>query len=127
MHNAAAHASRALSLLLVAVLPSAWAQTGSASGAGSTGTADPALAAGASAPRGTRLIEVMRTENANAVIEEVRIGGETHSIAVQPKGGLPAYEILPSSGTHSRAQLELEGAAGASHTSGPRVWKLFDF
>ncbi len=77
--------------------------------------------------RSQKLIEVMRTESGNSIIEEVRIGGETHSIAVQPKGGMPAYEILPASGTRNRTQFELEGAAGANPASGPRVWKLFDF
>ena len=82
---------------------------------------------GAAVGRSQRRVEVIRTENHNSVIEEVRIGGETHSISVQPKGGMPGYEVLPASGTRSRTAFEREGAAGANPSSGPRVWKLFDF
>jgi hypothetical protein len=36
-----------------------------------------------------------------ARIDELRVGGETQSIDVKPKGGMPAYQIHPSSGERS--------------------------
>ena len=117
-----------LALLLSLALAggTALAQTGQPARAAPDAVAQPA-AGNAPDGRSRRRVEVIRTENRNNVIEEVRIGGETHSISVQPKGGMPGYEILPASGIRSRAAFELEGAAGANPSSGPRVWKLFDF
>jgi hypothetical protein len=40
-------------------------------------------------------------EDAGASIDELRIGGETRRIGVQPKGGMPAYQIAPASGERS--------------------------
>ena len=36
-----------------------------------------------------------------SIIDELRIGGETKSINVQPKGGMPAYQVGPVSGERS--------------------------
>jgi hypothetical protein len=36
-----------------------------------------------------------------ARIDELRIGGETKTITVQPKGRLPAYQVEPTSGERS--------------------------
>ena len=43
-------------------------------------------------------IEVIQIEDAGARIDEVRIGGETKSITVKPKGRMPAYEVQPVTG-----------------------------
>lgn len=51
--------------------------------------------------------ERIRIEDAGARIDELRVGGETLSITVQPKGGMPAYQIAP--------------------TSGVRTWKILGF
>lgn len=45
--------------------------------------------------------ERIRIEDAGARIDEVRVGGETQSINVQPKGGMPAYQVQPTSGERS--------------------------
>ena len=45
--------------------------------------------------------ERIRIEDAGARIDELRVGGETLSITVQPKGGMPTYQIAPSSGARS--------------------------
>jgi hypothetical protein len=37
-------------------------------------------------------------EDTSTRIDEVRIGSETKSIDVQPKNGMPAYQVAPSSG-----------------------------
>ncbi len=50
--------------------------------------------------RGQR-IERIVVEDAGSRIDELRVGGETKSITVQPKVGdkLPAYEVRPNDGT----------------------------
>ncbi len=48
-----------------------------------------------------QLSERIHLEDSGSVIDEVRIGGETKSIHVQPKGGMPAYQIAPVSGERS--------------------------
>jgi hypothetical protein len=43
-------------------------------------------------------IEHIRVEDAGARIDELRVGGETQSITVQPKDGMPAYQVAPKTG-----------------------------
>jgi hypothetical protein len=45
--------------------------------------------------------ERILVEDAGSRIDELRVGGETRSITVQPKGGAPAYQIQPVSGARS--------------------------
>ena len=45
--------------------------------------------------------ERIHVEDASTRIDELRVGGETRSIKVQPKGDLPAYEVAPASGERS--------------------------
>ena len=45
--------------------------------------------------------EHIRLEDADSLIDEVRVGGETKSITVLPKGGMPAYQVAPVSGERS--------------------------
>ena len=45
--------------------------------------------------------ERIRVEDSGARIDELRVGGETKTIDVQPKGSLPAYQIAPGSGERS--------------------------
>ncbi len=62
----------------------------------------------------------IRIEDSGSRIDEVRVGGETQSITVQPKTGnnLPAYEVKPSGSTPSTSSNE---------TNGPRVWNVLKF
>ncbi len=46
-------------------------------------------------------VEKIRLEDKGSVIDELRIGGQTRSIEVQPKGGMPAYQVAPQSGQRS--------------------------
>jgi hypothetical protein len=43
-------------------------------------------------------VEHIHVEDASAHIDELRVGGETQSITVQPKDGMPAYEVAPKTG-----------------------------
>ncbi len=45
--------------------------------------------------------ERIQLEDRGARIDELRIGGETKSITVRPKGGMPAYDVQPASGERS--------------------------
>ena len=45
--------------------------------------------------------ERIQIEDAGARIDELRLGGETVSIRVQPKNRWPAYQIAPGSGERS--------------------------
>ena len=52
-------------------------------------------------------MEHIQIEAAGTRIEELRVGGETRNITVQPKGRMPRYEVQP--------------------VSGERSWKILDF
>ena len=81
------------------------------------GTPDAPAAAG-----GERSIERIRTEDAGSRIDELRVGGETQQITVQPKTAVPAYEVKPAEGARGTAP-----ATGNSDTNGSRVWNIFRF
>lgn len=89
-------------------------------------TAAPAAAARAEAPaasgRPDQAIQRIRTEDAGTRIDELRVGGETQQIIVQPKTGGPAYEIKPAEGARGAAP-----AAASGDTNGSRVWNVLKF
>ena len=68
-------------------------------------------------------IERIRIEDAGTRIDELRYGGETKSITVQPKFDVPEYEVVPPDGAKHRPQIERDNAPG----TGQRVWKVFGF
>lgn len=66
--------------------------------------------------------ERILVEDAGSRIDELRVGGQTQSITVQPKvGNLPEYEVQPSDGVRNRARN------GAETDTGTRVWNLKKF
>ena len=71
-----------------------------------------------------RKIERIRIEDSGSRIDELRFGGETQSITVSPKGGMPAYEVLPASANRPPSAGERNSASGSG---GTRVWKIFGF
>ena len=87
----------------------------------------PAQAASAStAPigRADPLIQRIRVEDAGSRIDEVRVGGQTQSITVQPKMGpsLPAYEVKPADTARGAAS-----PTSQSDMTGSRVWNVLKF
>ena len=66
--------------------------------------------------------ERIHVEDAGSRIDEMRIGGQTQSIHVQPKvGNMPAYEVKPTDGARSRSD-------GFGETqSKKRVWNIGNF
>ena len=72
--------------------------------------------------RGDPTIERIRTEDAGSRIDELRVGGETKQIAVQPKAAVPAYEVKPAEGARGTPP-----ATTSNDTNGSRVWNFFKF
>ena len=74
--------------------------------------------------RPEQTIQRIRTEDAGTRIDELRVGGQTQSITVQPKinKNIPAYEIKPADHT--------QGGSASGHsgdTTGSRVWNVLKF
>lgn len=111
-------APRSLLLTALAVLPlaAAVAQT-TAPAPASTNQAKPAASA-----RPDQKIERIRTEDAATRIDELRVGGQTQQITVQPKTGGAAYEVKPAEGSRGTAP-----ATTSNDTNGSRVWNVFKF
>ena len=112
-------ASRLLLTAALAALPlaTALAQTPAADSAPTAQAAKPAGPA-----RPDKKIERIRTEDAGTRIDELRVGGETQQITVQPKTGGAAYEVRPAEGARGTAP-----AAASNDTNGSRVWNVLKF
>lgn len=82
-----------------------------AQGRGAARSLDPGVEPGPQNPT----IERIRIEDKGTRIDELRVGGQTQSITVQPKNDMPAYEVRPA------------GATGADPAAGARVWNLRKF
>jgi hypothetical protein len=85
-----------------------------------------APAAGAEAReegRRNQKIENIHVEDGGAKVDEVRYGGQTQSITVQPKADVPSYQVLPNDGGRERQGRSETGTGG----NGPRVWNLMKF
>lgn len=68
--------------------------------------------------------ERIQIEDAGSKVNELRVGGQTQSISVQPKtGNMPSYEVQSPDGARSRAGSQ----SGAETTTAPRVWNVFKF
>ncbi|OGA99335.1 MAG: hypothetical protein A3E79_12465 [Burkholderiales bacterium RIFCSPHIGHO2_12_FULL_61_11] len=74
------------------------------------------------AARPDRAIERIRTEDAGSRIDELRVGGETKKITVQPKANVPPYEVKPAEGARGKAPVPASG-----DTNGSRVWDVLKF
>ncbi len=76
--------------------------------------------------RNNQRIERITVEDGGSRVDELRVGGETKSIKVQPKtagGGVPEYEVLPNNGTRDGGPSR----SGAETITAPRVWTLRKF
>jgi len=74
-------------------------------------------------PRKNQKIERIHVEDGGNSIDELRVGGQTQSITVQPKAHVPAYEIQPNDLARSRPADGRDGFAERQ----PRVWNVFGF
>ena len=110
---------RAAALLLQRLLPIVCGLTATAA------LAQPPAALprdGAPPPSGKpeQKIERIRHEDAGSRIDELRVGGESKHITVQPKGDAPAYEVAPESNNRNPAATDRE-------RSGKGGWKVLGF
>jgi hypothetical protein len=53
-------------------------------------------------PRKNQKVERIHVEDGGNSIDEVRVGGQTQSVTVQPKANVPAYELQPNDLARSR-------------------------
>lgn len=75
-------------------------------------------------PRKNQKIERIRVEDAGNRVDELRVGGQTQAITVQPKAAVPAYEIQPTDLARSRPADNRDGMSSAT---GKRVWNVLGF
>ena len=74
-------------------------------------------------PRKNQKIERLHAEDDGATIDELRVGGQTQAVTVQPKAAVPAYEMQPSDMARTRPADSRDGMAGRSQ----RVWNVLGF
>jgi hypothetical protein len=73
--------------------------------------------------RPDRQIERIRTQDAGSCIGELRVGGETQSITVQPAANVPAYEVKPTDASRTGSA----GNAAETGSTGSRFWNVLKF
>lgn len=74
--------------------------------------------------RRNQRIERIRHEDGGSRIDELRVGGQTQSITVQPKADVPEYGIAPPAMARTRPGDHRDGLSNAT---GQRFWNLFRF
>lgn len=68
--------------------------------------------------------ERIQIEDAGSRVDELRVGGQTQSINVQPKAGnMPSYEVQSPDGARGRTG----SLNGAETNTAPRVWNVLKF
>ena len=82
-------------------------------------TAPPPAEARATLPEGSR-VERITHEDGLSRIDELRVGGQTRSIEVQPKNGAPAYQVTPAQAAESPGQ-------GSKGSAGKSSWRVLSF
>ncbi|MBV8620908.1 MAG: hypothetical protein JOY84_18735 [Curvibacter sp.] len=74
--------------------------------------------------KGDQRLEHITVEDSGSRIDELRYGGQTESVHVQPKlPALPAYEVLSNDGARGRPGSPND----AGGPLGERVWNLLNF
>ena len=118
---------RALYLLLLQGIASGTAQAQNPSQNAPQGTTDKREALSNQeqpAGRTNQRTERIQVEDAGSRVDELRVGGQTQTISVQPKtGNMPGYEVQSPDGARSRAGSN----SGAETTTAPRVWNVLKF
>ena len=111
---------RAVMLTLLSAVTVSFAQTAPAPAASRIETpAAPVGSSGLAQPA----IERIRTEDAGSRVDELRVGGETQNITVQPKsGGKVPYEVKQAASAKGNAP-----SASNGDTNGARVWNVLKF
>ncbi|MDB5947615.1 MAG: hypothetical protein JWQ33_2641 [Ramlibacter sp.] len=125
LYNPAMRAHRLLLLTLFAgTAVSAQTTAPAGTAAAPAGAASPLQQEAPADPRRNQKIERIHVEDGGASIDELRVGGQTQSITVQPKANVPQYEFQPTDLSRSRPA---DNRDGLSSPSSQRVWNLFHF
>ncbi|HSV44846.1 MAG TPA: hypothetical protein VLJ58_03555 [Ramlibacter sp.] len=74
--------------------------------------------------RRNQRVERIHIEDAGSRIDEIRYAGQTQSISVQPKAGVPAYEVQPADMARTRPADHRDGMGAAG---GQRFWNVLKF
>ena len=74
--------------------------------------------------RKNQKVERIRLQDSGSTIDEVRYGGQTQSITVQPRANVPEYGISPTDLARSRPADNRDGLSGAT---GQRFWNVLRF
>ena len=119
---------RALTLSLIYPLAAAAALLcGPLARAQAPAPATPAAATAPAAPaaqKGDQRIQHIHVEDSGSKVDEVRYGGHTQSVTVQPKGSqLPEYEVLSNDGSRARPLTP----ECNNRPLGQRGWNVFKF
>lgn len=77
------------------------------------------------ANKSEQTIERIHHEDKGSRIDELRVGGETQTITVTPKGNMPPYEIKPENGSRPPTVNNRDGTTSGS--SGSNGWKVLGF
>jgi hypothetical protein len=83
----------------------------------------PAAAPQQDTARPSPRVERITHEDKLSRIEELRVGGQTQSIEVQPKNGAPAYNITPQRSTDASGN----GPNQRSGNAGKSSWRVLSF
>ena len=112
-------------LFFLGVAVAARAASGQTPAAPGTAPGRPALEEREPLPgRTNQKIERIRHEDKGSRIDELRVGGQTENITVQPKADVPEYEVQPS--TFSRGR-PADNRDGMGADGGKRNWNLLRF
>jgi hypothetical protein len=115
MHS---HLRSSIWLIVLCLTTGAWAQTPESA----PSAPDAALTREATQPgRTTQRVEHIRVEDSGSRVDELRVGGQTQSITVQPKTSMPAYDVRPADVTRPGP------AEGGPGSAGQRTWKVLKF
>ena len=87
-------------------------------------SSEPSKAEQRAAGRANQRIEHIKVEDEGSRIEELRVGGQTTRITVQPKSGnAPEYEIKPPDATRGQAGTGNDSQVNTA----PPVWNIKKF
>lgn len=112
-----------LFILLSLAASSVLAQNSTPAPAADTAEAAQSAPAPASRDRAQQRVERIHVEDGGSRVDELRIGGQTRSITVQPKvGDMPSYEVQSNDGARSS-----RNRGDGDGTNGTRVWNLKQF
>ena len=74
--------------------------------------------------RRNQKIERIVHEDAGSRIDELRVGGQTQAITVQPKADVPEYSVEPANLSRNRPR---EDRSGSTEAGGTRSWTVLKF